>query len=336
MLSLNKKFITDYKNNYYENLASFKRTYNKDLVILLYHGVSNSNSKGIENISKKHIPEKDFLKQMRYLKKKFNILSMDEVIYYKVSRLKYPDNSVVITFDDGFENNYSVAAPILNDLNIPATFYISSGMIGTKKMFWVDILEDCINRTKKNNIEIMLHRSFSFRLDSIEKKIEALQLIKNYCKHVKQMEKNRVVKDLIDITNVIPDENQSPNYLKLNWKQVFEMDTNQLFLVGGHSTFHDILSKLPYKIMKEDIKKSLTILEDKLNHKVCHYSYPEGLKEHYNEKVKNELKVNGIKACPSAIGGLNTIEEDLFELKRIMVGFWSMPFPHFDSSFKNS
>ena len=67
MLSLNKKFITDYKNNYYENLASFKRTYNKDLVILLYHGVSNSNSKGIENISKKHIPEKDFLKQMKCL-----------------------------------------------------------------------------------------------------------------------------------------------------------------------------------------------------------------------------------------------------------------------------
>ena len=55
-------------------------------------------------------------------------------------------------------------APILNKLNIPAIFYICSGMIYSKKMFWVDKIEDCINCTKKNAIEILLDNSLKFSL----------------------------------------------------------------------------------------------------------------------------------------------------------------------------
>ena len=49
-----------------------------------------------------------------------------------------------------------MAAPILEEFNVPATFYISSGLMNSTKMFWTDILEDCINRTKKSKIIIRL------------------------------------------------------------------------------------------------------------------------------------------------------------------------------------
>ncbi len=329
-----EKFIIDYKKTYYDCLSRFNKSYNSDLVILLYHGITKYKSKGIENISKKHITEKEFYSQMEHVKKNCNLLSMDEVIYCKESNKKYPPNSVVITFDDGFENNYTTAAPILNELKIPATFYISSGMVNSKELFWADIIEDCINRCKASNINILLEKNHSFSLLKRTDKIMAMQIIKNYCKANHKDKKNRVIKNLINETLINPDEKHSLNYKKLNWEQLKELDKNKLFIIGGHSTFHDILTKQSDDSMADDIKMSIDLLEKKLEHKIYHYSYPEGLEDHYNLSVKKELKSIGIKASPSAICGLNQISNDLFELRRIQVGFWGLPFPFFDAFLK--
>jgi peptidoglycan/xylan/chitin deacetylase (PgdA/CDA1 family) len=69
---------------------------------------------------------------------------------------EFPPRAVVVTFDDGFRNNYSVAAPILDDLGVPATFYVCAGMINTDLMFWVDVIEDCINLTEKRLLTLQL------------------------------------------------------------------------------------------------------------------------------------------------------------------------------------
>src|SRR5574343_1136034 len=105
------------------------------LSILLYHGVTREKSRGIENKSEKHMTEKQFFNQMKYLKERCVVLSMDQVVEYFISNRPLPKNPVAITFDDGFENNYTVAAPILDMLKLPATFYITSGIINENKMF---------------------------------------------------------------------------------------------------------------------------------------------------------------------------------------------------------
>ena len=129
---------------------------NKKFKFLLYHGVSNYNNfSGIENFSKKHISKKLFLKQMLFLKKNCNVISLDELEKYKREK-EIKKSTVLISFDDGFENNFKVAAPILKKLNLPCVFYISTGMIGKNDMFWVDKIEDIINRTKVKYIDINL------------------------------------------------------------------------------------------------------------------------------------------------------------------------------------
>ena len=141
------------------------------LTILLYHGVTESTSIGIENYSGKHIKVEEFYRQMSYIKDNCNILSMDEIVDIKRKNEIWPENAVAVTFDDGFRNNYKCAAPILTKLNIPATFYICSGMIDSNKMFWVDKIEDCINLSKKSSIEIFLDTLNKFSLKSDEEKI---------------------------------------------------------------------------------------------------------------------------------------------------------------------
>jgi len=71
------------------------------------------------------------------------------------------------------------------------------------------------------------------------------------------------------------------------------------------------------------------LLEKNINDKIIHYSYPEGQINDYNQEVIKVMKDNKIICSPSAILGLNNTNTDLFNLKRIMVGFNGNRFPYF-------
>ncbi len=300
---------------------------NKSYKILLYHGVSEYNNfQGIENFSKKHISKRLFLKQMSFLKKNCNVISINELEKYKKEK-SIKKNSVIISFDDGFENNFKVAAPILKKLNLPCIFYISTGMIGKKNMFWVDKIEDIINRTRIKYLKINLGKNVIFSLKSKLEKINAVEKIKKYCKGISAMKKDKLINNLSNTLKIEPNNKHSKNYRIMNWRQVKKLASNNLFEIGGHSFNHDILTRLPISKMKKNIKQSIILLEKKLNKKIKHYSYPEGQSSDYNHNVKKYLKSLGIKICPTAIDGIAKLDDDNFEIKRIMVGINGKEFP---------
>jgi peptidoglycan/xylan/chitin deacetylase (PgdA/CDA1 family) len=315
---------------YKTELNGFHKRIHHELTILLYHGVTRIRSKGIENNQGKHISESEFLDQMKYIRRYCNILSIDDFMEIKKNGDSLPPKSVIISFDDGFRNNYSVAAPILNDLRIPAIFYISSGIVNTDMMFWVDILEDSINLTNKKIICIDLEERKTFNIRNDEEKINALTAIKGYCKKTSSIEKDRIINQVQDVTGVVASVDHSENYQKITWKELKEMHRNSLFTIGGHSLYHNILSTLHNNLLKKEIRASLDLLEINLETQIKHYSYPEGRNNHYNQDVIGMLKELGIICSPSANCGLNAATVDPFHLKRIMVGFSGISFPFLD------
>lgn len=315
---------------YYETLNNFHSRIESELTILLYHGVTRSKSRGIENRSGKHMRADIFADQMRYIKNNCTVLSMDEYLDINLNGQDLPPRSVVVSFDDGFRNNYSVAAPILHDLHMPAIFYISSGMVNTDLMFWVDVLEDCINLTSRHTISLKLNKNRSFPTRTEAQKLEALHSIKSYCKSVSQLEYKRVLNDLQSATKITASVAHAENYEVIKWDELREMDRDPLFTIGGHAMYHDILSQLPEDRLDLEIRTSLDLLHLHLGHGVEHYSYPEGQDNHYNEHIIRKLKGRGIICCPSAIPGLNPKGTDVFHLRRIMIGFAGIPFPYED------
>lgn len=303
-----------------------------ELTILLYHGVSNTKPYGIENFSGKHISAVEFEHQMRWIKQERRVLSIEEIVELSFNKKKWPSGAVVISFDDGFLNNATVAAPILEVLGLPAVFYICSGMIDTSLMFWVDMIEDCINRSSQENIILHLKNGekVDFTLDSLESRIEAVLTIKRYCKNANVLEKNRVLGDLIDQAAVEPyPAGETTTYQMMSWSDVRDLDKSPLFTIGGHSLYHEIMTAFPYERLNLDIRTCLGLLEYNLEHPVHHYSYPEGQENHFSESIIGFLKENGVKCCPSAIKGENPNGTDLFHLRRIMPGFMGTSFPFY-------
>jgi len=290
----------------------------KSLTIFLFHGVINKNPFKIRNHNKKHLLKKDFIKFLDKLKTKGNCISLDNAYLILKKKKNFEDYSYAITFDDGFYNNFKIAAPILKKRKLFATFYITTSFIDKNEISWIDKIENMIEKEKKIKYINIFNKKFKIKTD--QSKIYFLNFIRFFAKHNKTN-----LNDLVlDIKNQLKYKfrlNNFQNILdkKMNWTEIKKLNNCKFFSIGGHSVNHNILSFLNNSEVRKEINDSINIIKKNLKIKLKHYSYPEGLKHTYGIREINLLKKKGIKICPSAEFGINNKKSDLFNLKRVFV-----------------
>jgi peptidoglycan/xylan/chitin deacetylase (PgdA/CDA1 family) len=291
--------------------------------ILCYHGIINKKKKSTSNFALKHIEKKTFIKQIKYLKKNTNIISMDEVCYNISNKIKFKKNSVCITFDDGFENNFKIACPILKKYKIPTLFYLCPEIISKKYFFWVDIIEICLLNTKQKLINV--GKNNKYILNNIKNRKTAVTKIKKYCKSIDDSKKNKIIKSIMAQSKVNYKSYINQDiYKPASWSQIKKVLNSNLFQIGGHSLLHSLLTKKSKTQMTKDIKETIKIIKKKTNVRVKYFSYPEG---RFNKSIINVMKNNKIVSSPIATSGTNSVNTNLFKLKRYMVGFSGTKFP---------
>ena len=246
---------------------------------------------------------------MFYLKKCENVIPLKNLI--NINKKK---DGTIITFDDGFKNNYNVAYKILKKYNLPATFFICPGMISKKKLFWVDLIESYINQTKIKKFTVYLKKKHIFETHSIKAKIFTCEQIKKYCKNINNREKDTFIKNLKKRLKIKNLKINKKIHETLSWNDLNIMIKNNKIDIGLHSFKHEILSMLEKKELKKNIKKSLNLIYNKTKVKTILAAYPEGQKNHYNNNIIKNLKNFGIKICPTAIKGQNANNTNLFFL----------------------
>ena len=256
------------------------------MIFLCYHGVTKHKSKNIENFSGKHLDKEIFRKQMEILKKKCKILDIHLIYYHLKNNIPFEKNSVAISFDDGFENNFSQAVPILKKLKIPAIFYICPQNIEKKNMFWVDKIEALIINTVRKSIYLKsLRKNYSLKNNSDKKK--AILAIKNFCKSQSVKKKDDIINELYFITKKKNSLKLIKNYKIASWSQIKSTAKNHLFEIGGHSMEHDIFTKIPKNKLYNEIKNCISLIKKRTGIRINHFSYPEGK---YNQKTIDILK----------------------------------------------
>lgn len=100
------------------------------LPVLMYHRVQTEESAKEDNQTSISVFTNYFEGQMQYLKDKgYNIVSMNDLVNFFDNGLKIPAKSVLITFDDGYEDFFTDAYPILQKFGYPATVFVSTGLV---------------------------------------------------------------------------------------------------------------------------------------------------------------------------------------------------------------
>ena len=288
-----------------------------EISIFLFHGVYKKNNFLIRNYTKKHLEENIFEKCISELKNEANPLSMDDVIRIYENKEKINLKNFVFTVDDGFEIYLSIAYPIMRDHKVPMIVYLTTDFINSNELSWIDKIEHCIETTKKK--DIILGKKL-YQIDSIEKKISFLNLIRKNFKRKKNINFDLLVKEIKSKTNVLNVSNfKNQLDLKISWEQVNRFSKEKYINFGGHSHTHKILSFLSSKELEKEISICSKLLLKKGNLNTPHFSYPEGLKYCFSKKVITMLKKYQYKCSPTAIKGNNNFRNNLFNLKRIMV-----------------
>lgn len=296
-----------------------ERLREEELVVLLFHGVVEDNSHPLKNYNRKHIEKDYFAKTMAELKSAGHALSMDEVVELTRAGEPYPPRSFAVTFDDGFANNYTVAAPILNDLGLPATFYVTTDYVDRNRVAWHDSIEYCLSEVGRVELKFPWAKA-PVQCGTFEEKRAVMEDIRHHIKRSPDIDPDEFADEIFDQCGVarvhfLEDEFNS----KMTWRQVAELASTPGFLVGGHTHTHAIMSFLDELALAGEIDHSLSLLEEKCGLGARHYSYPEGMDYCYSESVIASLKERGVVCCPTAIDGTNALGTDLFHLKRIMV-----------------
>ncbi len=298
-------------------------------IILLYHGVTDSPCRLVENFSKKHLPFEEFERQIRCLAERHTAISL-RTMAETLEKDESPGKSAVaVTFDDGYENVCRLALPVLEAYQVPATFFLSTGFVGGHRLYWTDEVEDQINRCRKEKLRLSsVGWAGVWSLATPALRIKCIAHLKNVLKASLPKNRDTLIEELRQACLVSPlEERYAVNYRQLSWEMARRLDSSPLFEVGGHTVNHEIMSYLDDEALAWEIDGCLDTLEKELDRRVDLFSYPEGQAEHYSQRVIDALKSRGIRICPSAIDGGNHPGADPFHLKRIMIGFMGRAFP---------
>jgi hypothetical protein len=121
------------------------------VAILMYHSVVDNPGEHFEIFGGMGHSTSVFRQQMELLAREFHPITLDEAFRFVQSEEVLPRRSVVVTFDDGYSDNLQVAVPVLNEVGVPATFYVTVDCVERQRLPWPSRLRYALFTTKATN-----------------------------------------------------------------------------------------------------------------------------------------------------------------------------------------
>ena len=252
-----------------------------------------------------------------------------EDFYKNPEKLK---GGFLITFDDGYRNNYLYALPILKKYNLQACFFVTTGLINTRDFLWTDNITRLIFQTRKNRLKLNLNFTQEFLLSSKKEKENASIQIRNYLKKIHPSKVGEYIAEikeqLSDVPHIMQRQDED-RYLFMDWNEIKELHKADQ-IIGSHTHSHPILATLNEKESFQELKVSKELIEKHTKAECNTISYPNGAVGDFTKVQKNQLKSLNYRCAFTQIPLFNNSKNDLFELRRINISE-GIPPPMFEA-----
>ncbi|MGH7495699.1 MAG: glycosyltransferase [bacterium] len=323
-----KQFLKASWGNTWYNLGALKwrgKIGQRPLYIINYHRVLHAHVLPHYLFTAMAVTVRAFTKQMEFFRQQCRVLSLTEALQILANDLPIPERAIVLTFDDGYRELYTVVRPILEKYRLPVTVFLPSGLIGTDTQLWFDAVGQRLQTADLQELTL--------RDDLPEEAVASLRFLRNLPRDRRQASARTAVKKISelhpDLRKAVVDEvmklqpipNDAPDNALLDWDMIREMQSTGLFAFGSHSITHPRLDLLPEKDLDEEIGLSQQVLEVGLNHPVEFFSYPWGC---YNDLVIKKVRQFGYRCAVALTDAPNYSKAGLFALKRLDAGFLTL------------
>lgn len=258
------------------------------LVVLGYHGVRELPSY-IEMFCSPDL----FRSQMQYLGKHYDATTLDAAL----PRVKQPGPSardqVVVTFDDGYEDNYTTAWPIMREAGVPLHIFITTDCVSQRRATFVMALMLALQRTRCSSIALEEYGLGEIPLRTEREREDAVRKIDGHAKPLGPAERERVLDVVYQRLQVDPGLRSSS---MLNWQQVAEMARGGVF-IGAHTRSHPVLAGQPSARLEDEIAGSRRDLESHIDAPVRYFAYPYGGRRDLDDSAVEAVRRAGYDAA---------------------------------------
>jgi peptidoglycan/xylan/chitin deacetylase (PgdA/CDA1 family) len=262
--------------------------------------------------------------QMEWLCSHYRIITIDELVSQLESGLACREPHVLLTFDDGYKDNFEIAAPILRRLGIPATFFIPTAFLDTPRLPWWDHIAYVIKQTTKPQLSLKVspqNTAAPLEIDlSSTTRTAAVQVIVRAFLDETITDETWFLDQLSARAEVTVDPEHLGRELFMSWEQIEELASAGL-TIGSHSHTHHNLARLDEASQCYELTESKRRLERRLRCEVCAVAYPYGWRGTHNERTRSNALNAGYRLAFTSQTGVNQYRKlDPFQVSRLAVG----------------
>ena len=287
---------------------SWAQHFRRELIILNYHEATGG----------------DLRRHILYLSRYYRILRLEDALeeLYKSDKQEKQVYDrrlpLVLTFDDGYHDNYTVGFALARELQLPITIFLIPGYTESGHYFWWQEIQRLVQYTQVDKVTI------EGRIYHLGKAEERDLLIKNMYRYLFYANSVAVREAfLADIRAAlaVPSPALEEKLLRsLTWEEIRELDESGWVSFGAHTMNHPNLAQLtdPAEVQFE-VTKCRIVLEEHLGHPVHTFAYPFGAPEDIGAQGLQAVRAGGYKWALTTIGAVNTSSVDPYLLHRFSI-----------------
>ncbi|MBS1824088.1 MAG: polysaccharide deacetylase family protein [Acidobacteria bacterium] len=265
--------------------------------IILYHGVCETAC--TNGLFRKMLPLDMFEQHLKVYKSYGTAISLQEAM----AGSRSIRNPIVITFDDGYANNYNLVFPLLQAYGIPATVFLTTGFIDRKVFLgcdWIDYI------------------AFHSQGEDAKSKAERCVHLSRYYKSLPHPDAQSFLDRLQRDSHVEYTWRAIPRGLEpLSWDEIRAMRRSGLISFGSHTFSHPILSRCSSEVQEFELSEAKRRIECELDEECRFFAYPNGMADDYTEVTKSLAAKAGYTLALTAETGYNCPPfADQYELRR--------------------
>ena len=269
--------------------------------------------------------------QLRYLQRDYRIMHLEEALeeFYNapVDRETQGEKRgrdrripLVLTFDDGYIDNYTYAFPLVCSLLTPITIFLIPGYVESGEYFWWLAPTKLVQSATVEKVTV---EGKTYMLSLLEDHAALVKVIDRLIRYASSIaERERTLSHLQGaLGTTLPRRgagDEGDTTLPMNWEQIHEMEASGLVSFGAHTMHHPILSSLsdPAEVQCE-ITESRSVLEQNLDHPVHIFAYPIGKPSDFGDQGIQAVKAAGFKWVVTTIEERNVPQTDHYLLPRL-------------------
>ena len=300
------------------------------LVVLTYHRIAEPGADPFYDPVISATPE-SFRAQIDWLRRNVRVLALDELLAMLESGSPWREPAALITFDDGYRDNFEVAAPILREQGVPATFFLPTAFLEAPRLPWWDRVAYAIKQTRVPALRLERGPDggappLSIDLEAMSRSAVIMKIIRAFLDGTIADER-WFLDQLSARAEVEVDGESLARALFTDWDQVRQLaGVDSILTIGSHGHAHHRLAGLDEASQRQELTESKRILESRLGREVAALAYPYGWPGSYTARTKALAAEAGYRLAFASLEGVNRPDSlDPYDIRRLGVGSSDSP-----------